>query len=463
MAKINTKKYEVPAAKLRWRCDEQSVPFASTKEVEAGDKVIGQDRAVEALEVGLTMRAPGFNVFVSGPAGTCKLSSVRKILDQLPAKKRPGQDIVYLNNFTNPREPMAAKLPAGDGARLKKEMRHFVEELKSSVPSLFDHKEYKARRDELLGEYRQRQRTLFRELEQEIRDRGFAMVQVQMGQFTRPAILPLIENQPTPFEQLEQATENGNFPRTRLEQLQERQQELQGRLEAVMKEARVLDREVRDKVRELERTLAAAMLEGMVDELRGRFTHEKLVDYFDRMREFTLENLDRFKGDDETEAANPFAAFAGQMGPETDPFLEWEVNVLVDNSGDGHKPVIVENSPTYSNLFGTIEKVVTRTGQWATDFTKLRAGSILRADGGYIVFNILDAITEPGVWKTLKRLIKTREFQLETYDAFWFFMNSGIKPEPIEIDVKFIVVGEPSLYHMLYSIDEDFKKLFKIR
>lgn len=464
MQKADRSAFELRPEQLRLSCAPASLGFKTTEDLKPLDGVIGQKRATEALELGIYLRSPGYHVYACGGVGTGKMSTVKRLLKKLPKAAKKPDDIVFLNHFKNPKEPIAVKLPAGQGKRFKKDMRAFVTELVETVPNLFDNKEFKAQRDSVVESFRDRQKRIFKDLENDIKRKSFAMVQIQIGALVRPAILPVIESQPVAFEQLEQLAENGNFPQEKLRDLRTTHQTLHNELETAMKESRSLDRQLKDAIVELEKDLAGHGIKSLVDELREKYPYPALAPYFTDMTEFTLENLARFKEKEESE--NPAQqAIAALQGGEADSesFVEWDVNVLVDNSEVDGPVVIIENTPNYRNLFGTIEKTMTRNGNWYTDFTKIRAGSVLRADGGYLVFQLMDALTEPGVWKALKRAIKARQVEIESYDTFLFYMSSALKPQGIDVDVKMIVIGDPYLYHMLYSYDEDFKKMFKVK
>ncbi len=455
--------FALPADALRWKCDCSIFPFKTTADVKPLDGVIGQKRAIEALELGLGMRSTGYNIYASGRGGTGKFSTVKRLLKKMPVQGDKPSDIIYVNNFKNAKEPIAVKLKAGDGGAFKKDMHRFVEELLESIPNLFDNKEFKEKRNQMIEGFKEKQKKIFMTLESEISKKGFAMVQVQMGAMVRPAILPVIENQPVPFEQLEQLASNENFPAAKLDELKRNHQALHNKLEAAMKESRALERMMKDAVVKLEQALASHIVISLVDELREKYPYEGLKVYFDEMAVFTLENIGRFK-DTEDVSQNPAMAMMRQAeAPDNNPLLEWEVNLLVDNARAEGPAVIMENVPSYKNLFGTIEKTFTQSGTWTTDFTKIQSGSVLRADGGFLIFHMLDALTEPGVWKALKRTIKSKQVEIESFDSFLFYMTSALKPQGIPVDVKIIVIGEAWLYYYLLANDEDFHKLFKIR
>jgi len=456
------KRYIVPLKELRWKCPSECFKFSTTQDAKPLDGILGQKRALEAIDIGLNMNSPGYNIFVAGHTGTGRNSTVKTVLSKMDKSGYEPKDIVCVNNFKEPSSPRILKLPKSYGNALKKEMKELVSDLKKMIPSALDAQDYKEKRDSIVEEYREKQKELFRRLENTIRAESFAMVQVQMGPFTRPMILPLIENQPVQFEQLENLAASGNFPSETLNKLKEKHQTLRSTMEETMKQVRIIERELRETLSKLDQDRVEEIVVTLISEIKSILKCEPIENYLNEVKSDIVQNLDRFKEKDET--SPPIPMIPG-MPPQTedDRFVDYEVNVLVDNTNTEGRPVIFETTPNYKNLFGTIEKTINRTGQWITDFTKIRSGSIVKADGGFLVFNLMDAITEPGVWKTLKRSLKNRQLEIESWDAFYFFQISGMKPEPIDINVKIIVFGEVYLYNLLYSLDEDFQKIFKIR
>jgi ATP-dependent Lon protease len=457
---LSREAWRVPVEKLRWRCDAACFNFKTTKDARPLDGVLGQTRALKAIELGLNLDAPGYNIYVSGLAGTGKMATIKALLRRLDEPKTPPQDILFVNNFEDPQKPLCVKLPAGQGAEFKKDMAEFVADLQRAIPNIFDNQEYKDRRDAIIEEHRNQQKEHFRQLENTIRAENFAMVQVQMGPFTRPMILPLIDAQPVQFEQLENLAANGNFPNDTLERLKEQHAVLRNELETTMKKVRQIERAMRDALAELEQSFGVSIVNDLLADVREKFKGDRLQRYLDQARDAVLADLSRFK-EREEQPQTPPGAPGEPPGP--DEFVEFQVNVVVDNSKTKKRPVIIENTPTYKNLFGFIEKQINKHGNWATDFTKVRAGSILQADSGVLVINLLDAISEAGVWKNLKRALKTHELEIEGWDAFYWMLVPSLKPEAIPINLKIVAIGDPWLFHLLYSYDEDFNKIFKIK
>lgn len=451
---------EVPVEKLRWRCDPDSLPFETTESVQPCEEIIGQDRALEAIRVGLGIHSIGYNIFVTGLAGTGRFTTIKSVLKGLDIAGKIPNDICYVNNFKNPDMPHMISLPAGQGNRFKKEMETLIESLKKKIPLIFENETYLNKKKELIEGFRNRQAEMFREFEKKVNKEGFALVQIQMGPYSRPGIFPVVEGNPVNIEQLEAMAEEDKFPKEELQRIKEKQVELINNLEEIFKETRKSEKEIKDELSALDMEVISPVVKDSIADIKERFNDEKIHLYLDEVQEDILNNLPRFREKEES----PAPVLPGLvLPPAVDTFTEYQVNVVVDNSETKGAPIIVEMTPNYRNLFGTIERVVERSGVWRTDFTHIKAGSFLRANGGYLIFNALDALVEPGVWPALKRTLKNQVMEVQTYDPFYFFATTALKPEPIECNTKVIMIGDNYLYHLLFNLDDDFKKIFKVK
>jgi ATP-dependent Lon protease len=254
--------------------------------------------------------------------------------------------------------------------------------------------------------------------------------------------------------------EEGKFSKEDLEKLKGKQVELINELENIFKETRKSEKEIKEQLISLDNEVISPVVKDSISDIKEKFNYEKLHHYLDEIQEDILTNLNRFR---EKEEPTP-SPLPGLVLPQSvDLFTEYQVNVLVDNSETKKIPIVAETTPNYRNLFGTIERVVDRSGIWKTDFTHIKAGSFLKANGGYLIFNALDALVEPGVWPALKRTLKNQVMELQTYDPFYLFATSALKPEPIACNVKVIMIGDVYTYNILYNLDDDFKKIFKIK
>ena len=451
---------EVPVEKLRWRCDPDSLSLETTESVQPCDEIIGQERALEAIRVGLGINSICYNIFVTGLAGTGRFTTIKAVLKELDVTGKIPNDLCYVNNFKNPDMPHMLILPAGEGSRFKKEMEILIEGLKKKIPLIFENENYLNKKKELVEGFRNRQAEMFREFEKKVNKEGFALVQIQMGPYSRPGIFPVVEGNPVNLEQLESMVEENKFSKEELERLKGAQAGLVDELEIIFKETRKSEKEIKDQLSALDMEMISPVVKDSISDIKERFNDERIHRYLDEAQEDILANLPRFREKEES-APSPLPGLV--LPQSVDTFAEYQVNVVVDNSETKGAPIIVEMTPNYRNLFGTIERVVERSGVWKTDFTHIKAGSFLRANGGYLIINALDSLVEPGVWPALKRTLKNQVMEVQTYDSFYFFATTALKPEPIECNTKVIMIGDSHLYHLLFGLDDDFKKIFKIK
>lgn len=451
---------EVPVEKLRWRCDPDSLPMETTEAVEPCKEIIGQERALEAIRVGLEIGSIGYNIFVTGLAGTGRFTTIKAVFEKMDVRGKIPNDLCYVNNFKNPDMPHMLSLPAGQGNGFKKEMETLIETLKKKVPLIFENENYLNKKKELVEGFRNKQAEMFREFEKKVNKEGFALVQIQVGPYSRPGIFPVIEGNPVNIEQVESMVEEDKFSREELNRLKEKQVELINTLEDIFKETRKSEKEIKDQLSNLDTAMISPVVKDSISDIKERFNYEKIHRYLEEVQEDILANFHRFREKEES-ASSPIPGLV--LPQPVDTFTEYQVNVLVDNSEAKGAPIIVEMTPNYRNLFGTIERVVERSGVWKTDFTHIKAGSFLRANGGYLIFNALDGLVEPGVWPALKRTLKNQVMEVQIYDPFYFFATTALKPEPIECNTKVIMIGDNYLYHLLFNLDDDFKKIFKIK
>jgi predicted ATP-dependent protease len=449
----------VPADQLRWRLDPNTLSFETTEDLKPLKEIIGQKRGVEAFRFGMGIDKPGYNVFVTGMAGTGRMSTIRKLLEEISKKKAVvPDDYCYVNNFKNSEAPILLRLEPGKGRKFKKDVRNFVEALKKDIPQFFESQDYLNRKKEIMEEYEKKGKDFFKDLDKKVRAEGFALVDIQVGQMKRPEVVPLIDGNPTHIDQVEAMVEKGRFPKDEFEGLKKKQEKLRKDVEQISLDLRTLQKEVQEDIEKMDRLMFTKMATELTAPLKDRYKTKQISDYIDDMLADMTDNLHIFTP--QSQQAIPGFPFTL---PEGDAFQPYQVNLIVDNGDQKGPPVIIESYPTYRNLFGSIERVVDRSGVWKTDFSKIKAGSFIKANGGYLVLNLLDAIMEPGVWPALKRSLKTETIEIQTYDPFYLFTTTGLKPEPIEMDIKVAIISDAYLYHLLLAYDEDVKKIFKVR
>jgi ATP-dependent Lon protease len=439
-------------------CDVCQFGFDSTAEVASFEGIIGQDRAMDAIRLGLKMTSKGYNIYVAGEPGTGRMTTVKHLLEKSAAGQGVPPDIVYVNNFRNPDLPHALRLPAGQGNRLGGDMETLVINMRRNIAQIYESEVYKERMKGLIEEFKERERKFLRAFEEQIRKENFALIQVQLGPFSKPEIAPILAGEPVQMERLEALTLQGKFAAEEYERLKLKYEELTAAMEKAFKSSRDLKRELRDAMAKLQKDFGSPAVTDYIQDLKADYQHPGVLAYLDEVQEEILNNMERFIDGEETEEQEKKA-----RGEAENRFRDFSVNVLVDNSRTPGPPVILETSPNYRNLFGTIERMVDRSGHWVSDFTRIKAGSLLRASGGTLVLNLMDAIVEPGVWVALKRALKHRRIDIQTFDPFYLYSISAIKPEPIPLDLKLVVVGDRYAYHILYNYDEDFRKIFKVK
>lgn len=450
----------LPPQKLRWQCDPKSLGIRSTHDIEPTRDIIGQERALRALRVGLEMKHFGYNIFVTGLTGTGRTTTIKRLLQDFEHQTAALRDHCYVYNFRNPDSPIALSLPAGQGRRLAHDMQAFVKEMLTSIPAVYESRRYQQARKTILQHFQDRQKSVLSDFERRVKSQGFDLVQVQVGNLIRPDIVPVINGTPTPLDQVEQMIAKGELSQEQYEGMRLSLGELEKQMVAVFRELRNIEKKVQQSLIQLDEEIVMPVVDDAIASLKALYDHPKVHAYFDSVRVSVKNSLERFKGQ---------APLIGVEKEEKekeereDTFLEYQVNVLVDNSDQRRVPIIIETNPKYKNIFGTVEREFEKGGIWRTDFTRIKAGSLLRADGGYLVLNALDVLMEPGVWQDLKRTLRTGLMDIQSYEPLFGVSATALKPEPIELNVKVIMIGDAMLYTLLYLRDDDFKKIFKIR
>lgn len=454
------KRLRLSPEKLRWECPKRCLKFRTTDDIKRADTlnrqpsqlIVGQRRAVDALALGLEIGVTGYNIFVSGPAGTGRTTTVKQMLERFRTEKRELDDKCYVNNFKDMDQPRLLSLAPGQGRKFQLDMERFVEYLTKNIPTQFESETYQRSRTEIVDRFKEEGGVRVREFEKKVASEGFSLVQV--APFVRPELAPIVEKQPARIDAVAALVDEGKLSAERAEELKVKYRELSAELSGIFKNIREEERSAREALAELDANIVRPVLDERLGDVAERFPDERVKEYLKEVAESVLSNIDRFRQRPGEKMEQP----------DVDPYLEYRVNVLVDNGATKGAPVVFETNPNYKNLFGAIERTVDRTGQWRTDFTKIKAGSILRADRGFLVLNALDVLVEPGVWPALKRTLRNRRLEITAYDPFFsLFSISVLKPEPVAMNLKVVMVGDSFIYELLSVYDEDFKKVFKVR
>ena len=448
---------------LTWTGPAEGLISGTTAEIEAVEEIVGQDRAVKAINRGLAMKSHGYNIFVSGTNGTGRTATVKKLLEEFNVNGPVPNDMCYVNNFKDPDHPRLIVLSAGQGTAFREQVNDLINSLKKKIPAIFESEEFQSARNEIVNLHMGAQKALFKNFENKVTSQNFMMVQVQVGPFTKPDLAPVIVGNPMKVEQLEALVEEGKFSAEELEKIKNTYKALSSEMEKIFKEARNIDKTIQEDLEKLSNEWIEPLLKESMTQVRENFVSEAVRAYFDEVEADIVAHLDRFRPRIITPP--PTAEVAGPpmlMPPDPTQFKYYEVNLFVDNSETTKPPVVIETMPIYRNLFGTIERIIDQNGVWYSDYRHIKGGSLLKANGGYLVLNSRDLVMEPGSWPTLKRNLRNQVTEIQSEPFGWLF-NSALKPETIPIQLKVIMIGDGEVYDLLHWYDEDFRKIFKVK
>ncbi|MFP4114124.1 MAG: Lon protease family protein [Spirochaetota bacterium] len=416
--------------------------------------MIGQERAEKALEFGMNVDGSGFNIFVSGPNGIGKMDLVERYVRRVAKDRAAPRDVLFLYNHKDPYRPRLIMLPAGEGKRFAKEMGELKRYLEEELPRIFESDEYTQRRDEAVEQFKQQGESASDEIQEKAQEYGFAMKQTLMG----TALVPTKDGMPMSSEEMQELSEDEQAD------IQKRKQELQEEIASAQKQYRKINREAQQRVTELDQQIVANNLEGHLEDLRDDYgRYDGVERYLDDLKEDVQNNVDTLKQQN-ADGENVPLPVQQQMQPQQDQFYSrFNVNVAVDNGETEGAPVVVERNPTYNNLVGTIEKEMTM-GALTTNFTMVKAGSILQANGGYLLLPLEDLLRNRFGWDALKRALDSGELQIEELQQQLGLMSvKSLKPQPVPLETKVVLVGDPLLFSLLHRFDKGFRELFKVR
>ncbi len=447
---------ELKPSELRWKCDPEIFEFNSTEEVEPIEGILGQDRALKAIRLGVDIKSPGYNIFIAGLSGSGKATTIKKVLERISNKCPELFDYAYVNNFKDADKPLLLKFPKGKAKEFKQVLKSAIELLKQKIPLALESEIYLERKKNLINEFNLKEQKLMESFDKDLRQKGFALGQVKVGETIRPDILPIINDEPIPISQLENLLAENKITKEQAKQIfSEYQNNLQD-LQLLYKKGLKLNQEFQERLKILERENIEVIVKGIFEIIKERYLDDAVHNYLLQVEEDILENINVFK------SLKPPEELTQQGGVEIDYFYDYQVNIILDNSETQGCPVIIETNPTFINLFGTIEKVTDGQGGWYSDFTKIKAGSLLRANGGYLVLNVMHLFEEPGVWRTLKRILTYNKLEIQESQLSFITSTASLKPQPIEIDTKIILIGNNLIYAYLSEREYDFKKMFKV-
>ncbi|MFO7952601.1 MAG: ATP-binding protein [Bacillota bacterium] len=444
---------KIPAEKLRLEYKPEDTTIESpVKKDGNSESIVGQDRALHALEFGLNIKSPGFNIYAAGMPGTGKETAVKNYVDQIAKEAPTPSDLCYVNNFKSPYQPHNLVLPAGQGAVLEKDVGSLVENARQEIPRAFESDDYIAQRENLANQYNEKKQKMFNDLNQKASESSFIIQSTPSGF----VLLPQKDGKPLQDQDLNALSDKER------EEIFEKKRKLEEELKSTLRETRNIDKKLAEEIKELDRKAALFAVEHLFQDLLEKYKgFPKVINFLQEMQEDMLDNINMFRQQEQQQQQQPLPFPI--PGDQEARFKKYQVNVIVDNSDLKGAPVVLELNPTYNNIFGRIEKE-TQFGGLVTDFTMIRGGSLHKANGGFFVVKIDELLRNPFTWESLKRVIKSNELEIEEPgEKLGFVATKTLRPEPVKLDVKIVIIGTPIFYHLLYNLDLDFRELFKVK
>lgn len=442
-------RHALKPAQLRRRVSPKDLPFRTTADIEPLEGTVGQPRALSAIEFGLEIGTPGFNLFVAGRPGSGRGQAVQDELVRLSKGLPAPDDWVYVHNFADPERPQAIRLPAGAGPRLAADMAEFVLTAVREIPRAFESEDVAKRRADVLAALATRRDAAGEVLARFAAERSFGLEMTPAG----VASVPLVDGKPLSREEF------GALPTERRREIEEKGEEIQERVGTFMREMRQLEKEAAERSRVLDREVAEFVMGPHLDDVAERYADvPEVLDYLRQVRSDFLDHVDDFR--DGEEAQQPMPPF---MQPRRPDHSRFGVNVLVTNADCMCAPIVVERNPSFANLIGRVE-YRHAMGAMVTDFHEIKAGALQRANGGYLVLEAADVLAHPFSWAALKRALRAREVRIENLaEEVAPVPTATLRPAPIPLDVKVVLIGTHHLFRMLHQLDEDFPELFKVK
>ncbi len=445
---------QLTVEQLKRTCNYEDFGFETTEEVEPLEGIIGQERASRAMEFGLKVEKQGYNIYVAGMNGTGRNSYTRSIIGRIAGKKPVPGDWCYVYNFEDPDQPVAISMPSGIGTQLKEDMERFIVQLKHDIPKTFSGEEYNKKKARIIQQFQDNSSRLMDDLNEKAKEYGF-IFKKSAGGFVS---IPLIDGKPISEEQYRELDEKA------LKRIEEKNEQLQMITVEVFNRIKELEHETQDILKELDEDVGMKVVGYLIEQLKQKYRQhncDEILKHLDKVQKDIIDNIGDFKEDQDDGGSGSIPWLVKTK--KTDHTSKYKVNLFVDSSRLEHAPVIIENNPTYYNLVGKVE-YENQLGVLTTNFTKIKPGALHKANGGYLIIQAKDILTRPYAWDALKGALKTRQVVIENIaEVTGYVATSSLKPKPIPLNVKVIMIGNYHLHQLLYNLDEDYKKLFKIK
>lgn len=434
-------------AQLYQACDISRFDFNTTKDLDDLSEIIGQTRALEAIHFGIGIRKGGYNIFALGRAGTGKHGVVTQLLGQAAVAQREPDDWCYVNNFDHTHKPKAIRLDKGQGQQLRQHMLELVEELRGAIPSQFESDEYRRHIEELNDDIKRKQDAVIDEVKAGAQAKGVGLIRTPHGF----AFTPMRGDEVVSPKDFKKLTEEEK------KHYEEVIEGLQQDLEDALRQVQQWRREMRERLREFNSQVSMVAVGHLIDELKEVYAdNTEVCAYLDQVQADVIKNVDDFRNNEDEET---ISLVAGQKGGA---FRRYEINVLVDHSETKGAPVVFEDNPTYQNLVGRVEHVA-MMGALVTDFSLIKPGALHSANKGYLVIEAYKLLQHPFSWESLKRAMRSNEIRIGSLEQMMSLVSTvSLEPAPIPLDVKVVLLGDRTLYYLLYQLDPEFQELFKV-
>src|SRR6202050_1588780 len=382
----------------RWHCDPANVPFDTTAQIEPSGGDMGQERALRALRMGVELTASGYNLFVCGLSGTSRGGMIVRMIEDMQPKTEPAPDRCYVNNFKNSDRPRLLTLPRGLANAFKKEVESGIDFLRRRIPQVFEGEPFQRQKARIVERFTVREKELMDDFTRRIARDQFALGRMQVGAVALPEIFPVLEGQMVPIEEIPKMVQDGKLETVAAEDIERKYDQFRQEFTVVYRKTLSLSRELASEMSYLEQEAASVLVDGVIEELKEKYPNEHIAEYLEEVRHHILDNLEPFKereGEDDQPASTEQPGVPRPERLERDPYRIYGVNVILAHSDGDSVPVIFETLPAYANLFGTVHRSYDQRAGWNSDFMDLRGGSLLRADGGYLIMYALDVVPEP--------------------------------------------------------------------
>ena len=445
------KNNELSYKSLKKTCNAEKLPFETTEELEPISSGIGQDRGIKALEFGLNVDIKGYNLYLEGPSGVGKTMYTKKFLDTITKKKKTPNDWCYIYNFENPNEPIAVSLPAGHGKEFKETMDQFIKDIKNDINTTFSNEDFEKEKNAIKQQFEQKRTILLEKLNKESAKYGFEVKTAQNGIY----MMPVVDGKTLQEEEFEKLDEDVK------KEYEDKSSIVQEQIISAISQIKLIEKEADLKIEEWQSNIALLTVNARINLIKSAYKRNKKINKFlDDIKQNILKNIAAFM-----ESKQSISNQNPQMQPiqQNKPWENYRVNLFIDNSNLEGAPVVMDSNYSYHNIFGKLE-YENYYGSLKTDHTMLKAGLLQKANGGYIIFQAKDLLENQMCYNALKKALRVKEISIEnTADQRSSMVMVSLKPEPIPLDIKVILIGSANIYHSLLAMDADFRKLFKAK